>query len=63
MDKVTQKKLIELQIRNAAILETILQTQIRILSKVKKEGYEFTKRGIENLVLEKQNEILASLNE
>lgn len=62
MDKETEEKLIALQVRNAAILETILQTQIRILSKVKKENYQFTKQGVENLVVEKQKEILASLN-
>lgn len=52
-DEEFKKVMIESQMRNQAILETILQTQIRILSKVKKEKFDVTKSGI----LEKVNKI------
>ena len=56
---MNEKKLIDLQIRNAAILETILQTQIRILSKVKKENFDRTNNGIMAIVEETEQKIRA----
>lgn len=45
-DSEILKALLKTQIRNQAILETILKTQTRILSKVKKEKYDYTKEGL-----------------
>lgn len=51
------KALLTSQIRNQAILETVLQTQTRILSKVKKENYEYTAKGVAAIVEAAEKEL------
>ncbi len=55
--------LLDSQIRSQAILETMLKTQTRILSKVKKEKFDYTEEGVQNVVKKFEKELREALDQ